>query len=97
MIFRLTARAEEDIIQTYLEGAREFGGAQAEAYHARLERTLALLADNPRLARGRTELAPPVRVHPCGVHVIVHLVDESDDVLIVRLRHGREDWVVDPI
>ena len=96
MSYRLTRKAEQDVIQAYLDGAREFGIDQAEAYHARLERTFELLADTPRLARERTELSPPVRIHPCGAHVIVYLVDENDDVLIVRLRHGREDWADEP-
>ncbi|MEM7709659.1 MAG: type II toxin-antitoxin system RelE/ParE family toxin, partial [Pseudomonadota bacterium] len=92
MTYRLARKAEEDIIQAYLDGARDFGVDQAEAYHARLERTFVLLADNPRIARERSELTPPVRVHPCGAYVIIYLVDKHDDVLIIRLRHGREDW-----
>jgi plasmid stabilization system protein ParE len=28
--------------------------------------------------------------------VIVYTVDAADDVLIVRVRHGREDWIEDP-
>jgi toxin ParE1/3/4 len=36
---------------------------------------------------------PSVRIHPSAAHVIV---DAADDVLIVRVRHGREDWLEDP-
>ena len=96
MAYRLTRRAELDIIEAYAEGLRYFGVERAEAYHAKLERTFELLADNPRLARERTEIDPPVRIHPCGSHLIVYVVDTSGDVLIVRLRHGREDWLSDP-
>ena len=97
MAYRLTRKAELDIIQVYAEGLRDFGVTQADACHAKLERTFDRLAEVPRLARERTEIVPPVRIHPCGSHVIVHVVDASDDVLIVRVRHGREDWVADPI
>lgn len=68
-----------------------FGLAQAERYHARLQHTFELLADNPEMARERPELSPPARLHPCGSHIIISVVD-SDGVLIVRVRHGREDW-----
>jgi toxin ParE1/3/4 len=62
----------------------------------RLRRTFDLLAENPRLARERTELSPPVRVHPCGAHVVIYTVEDDGTVLIVRVRHGREDWAGSP-
>lgn len=68
-----------------------FGLAQAERYHARLQRTFELLADNPEMARERPELSPPARIHPCGSHIVIYVVHD-DGVLIVRVRHGREDW-----
>ncbi len=95
MTYRLTRAAEEDIILAYVEGVRTFGVDQAEAYHAKLERTFEILTDNPRLARERVEFSLPVRVHPCGAHMIVYTVDESDDVLVLRVRHGKENWVAD--
>lgn len=97
MSCRLTRAAERDIIDIWVEGSRTFGAARADAYHARLERTFALLADNPKLARERPEITPPVRIHPCGSHVIVYLIDDTGGVLIVRVRHAREDWASDPL
>ena len=96
MGYKLTRRAEQDLIDIYIEGFRQFGEAQAEAYAQKLLETFELLAKFPRLARERVELAPPVRIHPCGPHVIVYLEMELGDVLIVRIRHGREAWVNDP-
>ena len=69
---------------------------QAETYSENLKQTFELLAEFPGLARERIELTPPVRIHPCGSHVNVYLVMETRDVLIVRLRYGREDWTSDP-
>ena len=43
------------------------------------------------MARERTEISPPVRIHPSGSHVIVYLIEEAENILIVRVRHGRED------
>ncbi|MFH6783095.1 MULTISPECIES: type II toxin-antitoxin system RelE/ParE family toxin [Methylobacterium] len=43
------------------------------------------------MAGERRELRPPVRLHPYGAHLIVYAV-ERDDILIVRVLHGRQDW-----
>ena len=43
------------------------------------------------MAREKRELRPPVRFHPYGAHLIVYVV-EGDDILIVRVLHGRQDW-----
>ncbi|MBL8556531.1 MAG: type II toxin-antitoxin system RelE/ParE family toxin [Phenylobacterium sp.] len=72
-----------------------FGEAQADRYLADLYDAFDLLAANPRIARDRTEFRRPVRVHPFKAHVIVYRAD-GDDVLILRLRHGREDWLGSP-
>ena len=47
------------------------------------------------MARERPELVPPARVHPCGPHIILYVVDAAG-VLIVRVRHAREDWMERP-
>lgn len=96
MAYRLTRRAEADVIEIFVSGAQRFGLEQAEAYHTALERTFELIALHPRLAQERSEIVPPVRIHPSGAHVIVYTVDANDDVLIVRVRHGREDWIENP-
>lgn len=90
---RLTRKAAEDILAIFTAGVRQFGLAQAEKYHAGLEQAFLLLADNPELARNRQEISPPVRVYPYGSHLIIYLVEENRDILIVRVRHGHEDWL----
>ena len=95
MTYRLTRKARSDLIHIYGEGVRLFGVAQAETYQDQLERTFDLLADNPRIARERDEIRPPVRIHPSGAHVVVNTTDEIG-VLIIRVRHGLEDWASDP-
>ncbi|NDW03796.1 type II toxin-antitoxin system RelE/ParE family toxin [Jiella sp. 40Bstr34] len=93
--YRLTAKAADDIRRITADGIRMFGAAQASRYHARLRQSFEALARYPELARERHELTPPVRVHPCGSHIIVYLADQSG-VLIVRVRHGHEDWGNEP-
>jgi toxin ParE1/3/4 len=94
--YRLTRAAEADLITIYREGARLFGTAQAERYHAELGTIFDLLARHPEMARERLELTPPMRLHPHKAHLILYRVEADRSVLIVRLRHAREDWVEYP-
>ena len=96
MAYGLSVKAEEDIARAYCDGIRLFGLDQAETYYAGLERAFQFLSDTPKAARERTEITPPVRVHPYQSHIIVYLIDDKNDVLILRVRHGREDWENDP-
>lgn len=96
MAYRLTCKAAEDIIAIYEEGIRLFGAVQAEKYHFGIEKVFRLLSENPELAREREEITPPVRVHPYGTHLIVYIIEPKRDILIVRVRHGHEDWQEDP-
>lgn len=95
MTYRISRKAEEDIIHIHLTGVRRFGQAQAERYHEGLERVFEFLGDHPFAARERAELTPPVRIHPYKAHIVVYVTD-GEGVLILRLRHGREDWISDP-
>jgi toxin ParE1/3/4 len=97
MVYKLSQKAEDDIIAVYLESFVLFGEAQAEAYHGALEQVFQFLSDNPRAARIRREITPPVRCHPHGTHIVIYLIEENDDVLILRVRHAREDWDSTPI
>jgi len=51
------------------------------------------LADYPQAARLREEISPPVRVHPYKAHLVIYDVGDEDKVIILRVRHGREDWI----
>ena len=96
MTYRLTKDAERDVIHIFVEGVTMFGVNQADAYQDQLEHTFAVFADNPRMARERMEIKPPVRVHPCGSHMIIYVIDDQG-VLIVGVRHHREDWINETI
>jgi toxin ParE1/3/4 len=95
--FRLTRKAEEDVIGLYVEGARMFGEAQAERYHRQLGNVFDLIGRNPQIARERREIIPPVRVHPHKAHLIVYVVGDDGVAVILRVRHGREDWERDAV
>jgi len=91
MTYRLSRKAEEDVIQLYVAGVREFGHDQAETYFAGLERSFEFLASYPRAGQVRAEIMPPVRTHAYRSHIVVYAI-EGRDVLILRVRHAREDW-----
>lgn len=91
MPYRTTRQADRDIVDIYLWGCREWGQPQAERYHEGLSAVFDLIADNPRMARERFEVDPPVRPHPYQSHLIAYLLDDNG-VLIVRILHGRQDW-----
>ena len=78
------------------QGIDQFGKIAAHNYSSQLDGIIALIGDNPFMARLRLETAPAVRAHPTGIHVIIYTVDEHDDVLILRVRHGRENRLDDP-
>lgn len=92
MVYRLTRKAAEDIGEVYLQGLRQFGPRQADAYHVLLEKTFRFLAENPLAARERSELSPDIRIHPVQSHIVIYRVDDDGDLLIIRIRHGHEDW-----
>lgn len=92
MGFRLSVAAEEDIIGIAEQSVRLFGPVQAGRYHDDLFALFDLIAANPRMARERHELSPPMRIHPFKAHLVVYKIEEDDNILIVRIRHGHEDW-----
>jgi len=93
--WRLTQPAADDIAAIFLYGIEQFGIDQADAYHAGLEAAFDFLARYPRAARERSELSPPVRVHPYRAHLIVYEVEQNGGVFVLRVRHGRENWTAD--
>lgn len=91
--FRLTRAAAEDLTGIFLQGIEQFGLPQADTYHEGLSAIFEFLADYPQAARLREEISPPVRVHPYKAHLVIYDVGDEDKVIILRVRHGREDWI----
>lgn len=95
MTYRLSRKAEDDIIQIYVTGVAEFGVDQAERYHDGLERTFRFIADFPLAAPERAELGRGSRIHPYKSHIIIYQLDGAD-IFIQRVRHAHEDWLNQP-
>ena len=68
MGYTLSRKAEEDIIDIFLTGVKQFGRKQAERYHKQLDKCFRFLADNPLAAHERLEITHPVRIHPPEAH-----------------------------
>ena len=92
--YRLTPAAQADLAAIWIYTAETWSVGQAEAYVASIRRTLDLLLAHPFMARERTEIDPPVRIHRHRAHLIVYRVEVP--YLVVRIRHGHEDWIEDP-
>lgn len=96
MAYRLSPRAEADLERLYREGFDRFGEKQADLYALDLIRAFELLGENPGMARLRYEIEPPARVHAHRSHLIIY--EEVDDlVVILRIRHARENWAERPL
>lgn len=93
--YKLSQRADEDILSIARYTIDTFGVQQAEIYHAGLHETFDFLASNPAAARERTEIDPPVRAHRYQSHLVVYEISENGDVLILRVPHGKTDWLTD--
>lgn len=92
MNFKLSVRAENDIIAIAEEGIRLFGPIQAKRYHDDLFNVLDLIGANPQIARERKEISPPVRIHPFKTHLIVYQISGNGTIFVIRIRHRYEDW-----
>ncbi len=95
MKLRFANAARQDIRAIYLQGEGLFGSRQADAYAAGLRSAFRMIADYPLSNRLRYGSASAVRARPCRSHVILYAVDEAG-VLVLRVRHGHEDWLDDP-
>jgi len=93
--YRLSRKAEEDIIQIYVAGVEMFGAEQAERYHEGLEHTFDFLSRFPFAAAVRTGLQGSPRIHAYRSHIVVYRLD-GKHILIQRVRHASEDWVAPP-
>ena len=89
MGYRLSDEADEDYFSIFLYGVEAFGLDQAERYADQLDRAFGFLGKHPRAGRERAELRGGVRGYPAGSHLILYTIDPADDVLILRIRHGR--------
>jgi len=94
MAYKLTAAAQEQLIDSYVYGYLNFGEEQAERYQQDMRECFDLLSDNPRIAHVREGYKQPLRIHHHTKHYIAYLLKgDSDDILIVAVLRDSIDLV----
>ena len=87
----LTPAAQRDLDDIWDYTARTWSPQQASAYLRSLKQALQMIASQPRLAREREDISPPVRIHPFASHLIIYRI-EDDHILVIRIVHSRQSW-----
>jgi toxin ParE1/3/4 len=91
MAHRLSAGAERDLDDIAYAIARETGTlATAERLIDSITTRFYLLANHPKIGRAREDLLVGARSFPVGNYIIVYVI-EGEDVLILRVIHGRRN------
>jgi toxin ParE1/3/4 len=86
--YRLTKRADNDLLEIFIYGIEQFGEAQAERYQHQMIDCFRLLASNPRVGRMAETIGNGVRRHEHGRHVVLY-EDAPYGVLILALVHAQ--------
>ena len=86
---KLTDEARRDVTRIAADGLLQFGEAVADRYVDDLFSLFDRLTAFPHSGVQRT---PTIRTSPFGAHVVIYRV-VSDRLVILRVRHGREDWL----
>lgn len=73
------------------EGALRWGYERSEIYEQEMVDMFDHFSAMPYMAPLKQAASGDVRVMPCGSHNIVYVV-ENEDVVIVRVLHGLQDW-----
>ncbi len=88
--YRITPRAEADLIAIARYTRDAWGEAQQAVYLAQLEDRFAWLAEHPKLGRQRPELNTAVRSFPEGSHLILYR-ERAGVVEIIGVAHKSMD------
>jgi toxin ParE1/3/4 len=86
--FRLTVRAELDLLDIADYTLQTWGVEQSVRYLDRLEERCHFLAERPQLGQRCDHIRPGLRRSKQDKHVIFYRY-EGDDILIVRILHHR--------
>lgn len=87
-LFRLSRRAEGDLLSIGAYTLRTWGEEQAIRYIGDLEACCRMLADNPALGRTCGDVRPGLRRMESGRHVVFYRED-AGGILVSRILHQR--------
>lgn len=86
--FRLSRRAETDLLSIGGHTLRTWGEGQAIRYIDDLEACCQMLADNPKLGRGCDDVRQGLRRMERGRHVVFYRED-AEGILVSRILYQR--------
>lgn len=86
--YRLSPRAEADLLEIGAFTREKWGYAQADRYLSELEACFLLIASRPGIGRACDRIEPGMRRIETGKHVVFFQL-EADTVVIWRILHQR--------
>jgi toxin ParE1/3/4 len=86
--YRLTKRADKDLLAIYLYTVERFGQGQAERYTHDIKECFDLLVANPHMGRVADEIRKGVHRHEHAGHVIFFREDRQG-LLVLAVVHRR--------
>jgi toxin ParE1/3/4 len=91
MAYRLARDAEADLDEIWLHVAEDSGAIEtAQKLIESIATTFDLLSEYPKMGRARDDLRREIRGDSVGNYIIFYRIVD-DDVLILRVLHGRRD------
>jgi toxin ParE1/3/4 len=71
VIYKVSPAAQQDLVDIYVRGFREWGESKAEEYQLKLISSFQLLAENPDMGHG-VAILPQLRRHELNPYVIFY-------------------------
>ncbi|MCC4212069.1 type II toxin-antitoxin system RelE/ParE family toxin [Leeuwenhoekiella parthenopeia] len=90
--YKLSAKAEEDLVEIYKYGVSHFGSLPARNYLLELEETFLMLATRPELLRKASFIAERIFFYQFKGHTIFYLVEDQNEIFVVRVLGKRMDF-----
>ncbi len=87
-LFRLSQRAEADLLGIGTYSLAAWGEARTARYIDGLEECIRMLADNPSLGRSCDDIRRGLRRMESGQHVVFYR-EEAGGILVSRILHRR--------
>jgi toxin ParE1/3/4 len=88
----LRPRARRDIENIWDYTAATWSQSQAEIYIRLIQRTLELLADDPRLGRAWDEIRAGYRKFRADSHIVFYRIIATSGIEVVRVLHESMDF-----
>ncbi len=86
--YRLTKRAEAEVLDIFIYGMEQFGPSQARRYKDEMAHCFQLLADTPHMGRPASTVGEGVHRHEFRSHIVLCEPVENG-IVVLAVIHGR--------